>query len=226
MFSNFIKGISPGVRLVSLILLISSLLIANSIYLIIFVVILTLILMIIKDKKVNRYVNTPKSDIMLLLITLLGYIIIIKEYNFFVIFLLLFKLIIILLLIKVFSIDITFRELHEGIYMILRPLKILNVNIEKFSFDCTISIFFIKYLITADKEIKISQTINGKRKLNLKNKLFPMLVFTINELESLQNNLKIKLYQLNYKKMNIRSKIVLVLTIIFFVVSIFKEVIL
>ncbi|MBE5820748.1 MAG: hypothetical protein E7310_08105 [Clostridiales bacterium] len=226
MLNNFIKGISPGVRLISLILLILSLLIANSIYLIIFITILTFILMIIKDKKVNMYVNTPKSDIMLLLITLLGYIIIIREYNIFTLVLILFKLIIILFLIKVFIVDISFKELHEGIYMILKPIKIPNINIEKLSFDFTSSIFFIKYLISSEKEIKIIQTINGKRKLNFKNKFFPMLMFSVNKLESLQNNLKIKLYQLNNKKMNIRSKIVLVLTIIFFVVSIIKEVVL
>jgi len=110
--------------------------------------------------------------------------------------------------------------------MILKPIKIPNINIEKLSFDFTSSIFFIKYLISSEKEIKIIQTINGKRKLNFKNKFFPMLMFSVNKLESLQNKIKIKLYQLNNKKMNIRSKIVLVLTIIFFVVSIIKEVVL
>lgn len=226
MLNKFINGISPSVRLISLILLIICLILANSIYLIIFITILTVILMLIKDEKVNIYVNTLKKSVIFLLIMLVGYIIIFEEYNIFHIILLLYKFIVILFLIKLFALDILFSEMHEGIYGILIPIKRLNINVENFSLDCVMSIYFIKFLITARKNIDISQTLNGKKKFNLKNKIFPMVIFSINELQNLQNKLKIQFYQLNYKKVNIRSRFVLILMVIFFIVCIFKEVML
>lgn len=226
MLNKFFDEISPSVRMISLFLLTICLILANSIYLIFFITILTIILILIRNEKVNIYVNTLKKSVILLLIILVGYIIIFEEYNIFSIILLFYKFVVILLLIKSFILEITFMEIHEGIYGILLPLEKLNVKAEKFSLDCAMSVYFIRFLITAYQKVNISQKLNGKNKFNLKNKIFPMIIFSINELENLQNKLKIQFYQLNYRKINILSRFVLVLVIIFFIVCIFKEVVL
>ena len=129
--SNFFKEISPSIRMISLGLLILCLLLAKSIYLIIFITILTLILILIKGVKVNNYVNAFKKNVILLLIFFGAYIIIFKEYNIFNVGLFLIKLVLVIILIKTLTVNIEFRELHEGLYGILLPIKKLNVNIDE-----------------------------------------------------------------------------------------------
>lgn len=226
MLNKFLKEISPSIRMISLGLLILCLLLAKSIYLIIFITILTLILIIIKGVKVNNYVNVFKKNVILLLIFFGAYIIIFKEYNIFNVGLFLIKLVLLIILIKTLTVNIEFRELHEGLYGILFPIKKLNVNIEKISLDIVLSIYFIKFFSMSSQEIKCFQKTNGKTRFSFKHKVFPMIIYSVNKLENLQNNLKIQFYQLNYTKINIHSIIILVLTIIFFVVCILKEVIL
>ena len=72
--------------------------------------------------------------------------------------------------------------------------------------------------------IKEIQNINGKRNYNIKNMVLPQIIYTINELENLQCNLKIKLYKLDYKKINLVSKIIFVLIFMMFIICLFKEV--
>lgn len=225
MSNNFMKEISPSVRIISSILLTLSLLLANSIYLIIFITILTVILILLKEDKVNTYVNLLKKCIILLLIILVAYIIVFGEYNIFNAVIFLFKIIIILILIKIFILELEFRDLHHGIYGILIPIKIFGINIEKISFKLVVSIYFIKFLFNFNENIEMSQVLSSKRKFNLKNNFFPMIINCVNQLETLQDNLKIQLYRLNYKKSNVCSRIIFLLVVFFFIVCIFKEVI-
>lgn len=226
MLNSFFEEISPSIRMISLVLLILCVLLAKSIYLMIFITILTLILILIKGVKVNNYVNTLKNSVILLLILLGAYIIIFKEYNIFNVSLCLIKLVLMIVLIKILTVNIEFREIHKGLYGILLPVKKLNVNIEKISLDIVLSIYFIKFLFMSNQEIKYFQKINGKTRFNFRHKVFPRIIYSVNKLENLQNNLKIQFYQLNYAKINMRSIIILVLAIIFFIVCIIKEVIL
>ena len=48
----------------------------------------------------------------------------------------------------------------------------------------------------------------------------------INKLDELQENLKVKFYKLNNKKIDLKSKLICILFLIFFVICVFKEVIL
>ena len=106
------------------------------------------------------------------------------------------------------------------------PIKKLNVNIEKFSLELVLSIYFIKFLFMSNQQIQLSKELNGKKGFDFKHRLLTSIIYSVNRLEILQNNLKIQFYQLNYNKINIRSKVILVLMIIFFIICIFKEVIL
>jgi len=219
MQDNFISKLSPSVRIVVLLLLILCLLLAKSIYLILFIATLTLILIVTTNKKVNLYVNTAKKLIITLSFFLIIYIIIFREYDIFNIGLLACKSIIILNLITIFILNINFRSMHEGLNGIFLPLKILKINVEKFSFDITLSFYFIKFLFESKEKIKYVQ------KITVKNYIFSRLLYAINQLEKMQDNLKIKFYKLNYKKSSFLSKIVMLLFIFLFVICIFKEVV-
>lgn len=225
MQNNFIEKIAPSVRIIILILLMVSLLLAKSIYLILFITSLTLILFIITDKKVNIYVKFLKKTFLLLLFFFIVYIIIFRQ-NTVSMIIFAYKLIIVDVLIKIFLLNIEFRSLHEGIYGCLLPLKKSKIDIEVFSLDVALSIYYIKFLLESTDKIKVAQQTNGKKIINVKNYLIPSFIYSINELEQLQDNLKIKFYKLNYKKANFISKFILILFILLFIVCVYKEVIL
>ena len=226
MQNNFIEKISPSIRIIILIILIISLFLAKSIYLILFITTLIFILLIITNKKVNIYVKFFKKTFLLLLFFFIIYIIIFRKYDIVSIVLIVYKLIASNLLINIFILNINFRSLHAGIYGCLLPLKRIKNNIEVFSFEIVLSIYFIKFLLESTDKIKCVQLINGKRKKNIKNYFIPSFICAINDLEKLQDSLKIKFYKLNYKKSDLKSKLILIFFIIFFVVCMFKEVIL
>ena len=226
MQNNLIVKISPSVRIIVLFILSLILLLAKSVYLILFITTLTFILVLITDKKVNLYVNTLKKVVIFLLIFLFGYIIVFRYYDFASILLLVYKLFIIALLFVVFILNIDFKSMHAGLYGIFKPLQKININSEKFSLDVTISIYIIKFLMTYKSAVKLFQTINGKNTINLRNFILPRFIYSINQLNVLQDSLKIKFYSLDYKKNDLKSNAVLILILMLLVICLFKEVIL
>ena len=224
MHNNSILFISPNIRIIILFILISILFITESIYLILFLTTLTLILYIITNVKVNSYVKLTKKLILLLLIFVLAYIIIFEKKDVILIVIFIYKLLLSLVLIEIFAFNINFGDTHRGIYGILLPLNKFNVDIEKISFNIAISLYFIKLILYSDEKIKYTQSMINIRKRNIKNFFIPRFVYSINQLYIYQNNLKIKHYALNYKKSNLKSKILFMIFFIMFIICICKEV--
>lgn len=226
MQNNFIKRISPSVRLIILIILLLMIVLAKSLYLMLFLTILILILFLISEKKVNQCVKTIKKIMFILLFYEFIYIIILGDYRFYNLVLSAYKLILISCLISVVILNVTFNEFHSGLYRLFFSLKKFNIDVEKFTFYLSLSFCFIKEMIFSFDEIKKIQIENGKEKIKLKNLMQLSLIYSIDRLGKFQDNLKVSFYKLNYKKTDKISKIVLILFLIIFVIFIFKEVIL
>ena len=222
--NKFIDTISPSVRLIILFLLVFSLIIAKSLYLFLSITIIVLVLYIITNESANEYIKFFKKIYPLLLILLTTYIIIFSEYNLLKIMLVSGKIIISSFMIKVFEVNISFDELHEAIYGMLYMFK--KFNIEKFSLDIAFSLCLIKFWFDSKDQIKEVQILNGKRINGITKFIMPRLLFSIDELNKLQLRLKLNFYKLKYKKVNRRSKLALLVAVAFFIVCIFKEVIL
>lgn len=222
--NKFIKSISPTVRLIILILLILCLIIAKSIYLILLINTIALLICLLTSEKVNTYVKFIKKAALILSIFLIIYIIIFKEYNGFQIVFMVYKMIVIMLMIKTFDINTDFSEMHEAIYGLCFPFK--KLDIERFSFDITLSLNFIKFWFDSSEQIRKIQTMNGRRSFSLKNFVVPRLIWTIKSLNKLQLLLNLNFYDLKYRRWNLKSKFMLLLFLLFFIVCIFKEVIL
>ena len=221
---NFIKKIFPFERFLILIIIIICLFITKSIFLILFFTILTLLLFIITDKSIKVYVESLKKIIPLLLIYLIIYIIVLRKYNILFNLVLLYKILIIIILLKIYFLYTNFKEFHYGIYEILFPFKIFNIDIYKISLDFCLSFYFIKCFIDSFEYVNNAQLLSGTRKYNLKNYILPMIISSINKLNQKVENLKIDLYNVNKTRSNVISKILLILFIILFIVCIFKEV--
>lgn len=117
-----------------------------------------------------------------------------------------------------------FSNMHQGIYGVLKTFKLTKKDLKKFSLDIIISMYFIKYILDSISIIKSIQITRSKKTFNIKNFFLPCIIYSVNRLEELQSNLQIKFYKLNYKKTNFSSKIIFILTLLIFIVSIFKEV--
>lgn len=224
MQNSFINKITVSSRILILVLLICTLFIAKSIFLIISISILTLIISILTNKSVKLYFNSIKKSISWLLFIFIVYIIIYSSVSNAFIFI--YKLILSIVLIKGFLFTVNFNTLNSGIYKILKGFKKLKLDIESISYNITIYIYFLKYLFDSSDRIKKLQNINGKRKYGIKYFLMPRLLNSINEVNNLENSLKLKYYNINEEKINVRSILLLVVFIILFITALFKEVIL
>lgn len=222
--SKIIKSVLPSVRLVFLIVFLLSLTIAKSIYLLLFITTFFLIIAILSEKEVKVYVKFLKDIFLILIIIIAVCIIVFKEYNAINIFYVVYKTLLASLLIKTFEINTDFEELHESIYSLMIPLN--RINIYQISLDIALFIYFIKYVLQSASEIKNIQTISGKITLNLRNYVIPKFIFTSNELEMLKTNLELTFYKVKYRNYNYKSKILLIGLIVFFIICVFKEVVL
>lgn len=220
--SDLIRKISPLVKLLILIILIICLLVANSIYLILLLTTFTTILIIISSEKVNVYVKFIKMNIFLLLILLIIYIIIYRECSYFDIIDFIYKEILISTMIKLFSIYTNFDELHEALYGLIRPLKVIDTK--RASFNIALSIYLIKFFLESSYKIKKIQTISCNQRNNLYKEFLSRIIYSTQKLDEFELRLKLNFYTLKYKKVDLKSKIILLTFVLFLIVCLFKEV--
>ncbi len=223
MQDRVVKDITSIARAIIFILLICTIFIAKSLFLILFLTILTLIIIILSNYSVNRYRKLLKKCAIWLLFIPIIYIIIYNNTNSILIFA--YKSMMVIALIDNFLYDITFGEVHNIIYSIIYPLKRTKFDIEEISFRMTVNLFFVKSMLLSGNKIVNSQLLKNKVNYNVKNFLMPRLMIAINETTELEQSLIIKSYTLNKDKNNINSDIMVILFASLFIISVFKEVI-
>ena len=224
MQNKFIKSISPSIKLVCLMLLIFELAIARSIYLILFITTFIILLGLISNINVNTHIKFIKSIYLILLIFLLLHIIVFRDFNIVSILLVTYKTIFILIIIMIYENYVNFNDIYMGIYSLLKPFK--KFNIQKFSYDFTISLYFIKFLFESKEEIYKLQLLNGKKSFSLKYYFKPRLIYSINKLIDFELSKRSGQHVLLNKKNDFKSKLVLIIFLLFCILVVFKEVIL
>jgi len=145
MQNKFIKSINMSTKILILLILIMSVLVSKSLYLISIITILVLIISIISNKCVKFYLDVLKNNFIWLLFFSIMYIIIFRNIYFYLI--LVYKLILITLILKVFTSNLNFDEFNFGVYTLLHPLKYTRLNIKKISYNIAIYVFYIIYFI-------------------------------------------------------------------------------
>ena len=222
--NNIVNEVSPVARLFVLISLVASLIIAKSIYLVLFISTLILIICIFNSIKVNTYVKFFKNLVFILLIFVIIYIIIVRENSFLQVLVVVYKIIFILIAVKTFEINTSFNELHEAIYGSLLPFRIFNI--EKLSFNICIFLKFFKFWFDSKNQLKKLQSEEGNAYLSFDKIIFSRFIYSINNLNKFDLRLKINFYKSKYKKCNFKSRVIILISILFFILCIFKEVIL
>lgn len=223
MLSNIANKISPCIKLILMLMMITMILLAKSLYFVLFLTCLIIIEVIIFERKVKLYVKVLKKLILFLLILLIIYILIMEQSNYLFIILFLYKMLLIIILVTNFVLFTRFDDIHQNLYYLFRPLKILGIDVNHISFQISLSISFLRFLLTSKEEIEKINLVGTRQK----NKLLVVesIVYSTNKLEKLEENLKIKQYKLNYSKTNLFSKIILILYVLLLILCVFKEVI-
>lgn len=224
MQNNFIEKINVSVRIVLLFILVISIFMAKSIFLILFITILTLIILILSNQSVKLCIETLKNNLVRLLFFSLMYIIIFRNIYSSMIFV--YKFILIILILKCFVVHINFNKLSNGIYSFLTFFCKKKIQIEKISYTISIYIFLIIYFLDSKSKIKVLQFNSGKIRYSIKNNWLPRLFMVMKDINILENNLKLKYFKITKEKNNFSSYVTLFLFIIFFIFVVFKEVVL
>ena len=221
MQNKFLNSINNSIKLIILFLIILSIFLANSLFLILFLLTLEFIILMLINKSVNIYVDfIKKIKILLLFIFIIIYSDLLKAFIY------TYKMTSCLILIKSMLMLIDFKSLNNGFYTILFPLKMFGLNILNISYNMTLAVYFLEFMINSSIEIKNIQLLKNKRTNNLKNFFLPRILFVSNKINQLESNLKLNFFEISIDRFNFKSIILLLLFIILFLTIVVKEVIL
>lgn len=226
MQDNFINEIHPFIKFLFIFVLFIMILISKSLYLILFITTLILILIFKFNKSIFEYLNKICTHKFLLITIFLIFIFIFRIFNFFDIIYALYKYLLLIFLLNIFILNTTFEEINLILYYILSPLKYLKINISKLSFDISISLYLIKKFFDSKNKINYLKNTFYKKKCSIYDSLSSKIIYAIDETLKLENSLEMEFYKINKMNINLKSKIIFLVIMILFIISIIKEVIL
>ena len=217
MQNKIYNNVNVSTRILVTLLLILSILVANSIYLIIFLSILCLVFIMLTEKSVKNYLDLLKKLKILLLFIFIAYIIVFR--NIFEAILFIYKIVLIIFVNKQLSLTLNFESLNNGINTLISLVTKKESN--KISYDVTMTIYLFKFYLNSS----IKQARN-KKVISLKTNIIPRMFMAMNELKKLEKTLALKCYKPKLEDKNMKSKLYQILFIILFIIVIIKEVIL
>ena len=223
MLSNYFNKLDSFTKLLCVLFIMFIIFIAKSITLIIALSILSLIVFILINQSVNIYINTLKIIKFWLIIIWIAYIMFLGISFNSLIFI--YKLILCTLLFVCILQIFNFNDLHFAMYKICSLFKFKKYDYEKISYNLTVNIYFLKYFLYSGDEIKNSQFMCGRNNYNLKRFYFPRILYSTEKVRLLEENLNLKFYKLEYRKINSQSLILIICFVVLIVIAIFKEVI-
>lgn len=224
MLNELFKKITAFSRLVSIVLISLTLLLAKSIYLIIFITILLIIDILLTNIDIKYYFRFLKNILIWLAFILLIYILMLGMSFKAVVFI--YKLILILLFIQSFLLKTNFDKLNYAIYKILRSLEFLKVNVNSLSYNIALYIELVKIIDKNGNEIKKSLQFYGLKSSGVKHFIIPVIMKSLNDVNDFENNIKLKMYERKVENQNWCSDIIMIIFAMIFMIAIFKEVIL
>ena len=225
MQNNIFSKVNVSTRIIVLLLLVLSIFIAKSVYLLIFLTLLCVLLILLTKKSVKFYIDTIKNVKLWLLFIFIAYIIICR--NILVSFAFLYKVVLVIIIVKQFSMTVNFYTLTDGIMTLLNFIGI-KFKSDKISYSIVSFIYFINTYIKTKKEVfnKYNSEHKLKYQFSFKYNIFPRTFLTMSKMEKLESSLKLKFYKPKSEEKNLHSKIILFIFLILFITVILKEVIL
>lgn len=225
MQNNIFSKVNVSTRIIVLLLLILSIFIAKSIYLLIFLTLLCSLIIILTNKSVKFYIDSIKNVKFLLLFIFIAYIIICRNALSLLAFI--YKTILVILIVKQFCMTVNFCTLTNGVMTLLNFIGV-KFKMKKISYSIVSFIYFINTYIKTKREIfnKYDSEKKIKYIFSFKYNIFPRVFLTMSKMERFESSLKLKFYEPKLEEKNLQSKIILFTFLVLFISVVLKEVIL
>ena len=184
-----------------------------------YILLITIILIISSNESIKKYVNSLKIFLVLLPFVIIAYIMFKNGA-----LLVSLKVIVIILLLNIFIVTTSFLGLYNGIYTLFKlyyrnekklNLKVLNISTK---------IYFLNRLFVGNEKLDKAKS-KGLNKRQILNYAKVKYNLAKNDSEFIKNKLKLKIYSGRFERINRKSKIYLVLTILLSILVVLKEVI-
>lgn len=222
MQNSFINKINVSTRIIMMILIGLSVLVAKSIYLITFLSILCIIFIMLTKKSVKYYIHLLKNIKFLLLFLYIAYIIFFR--NIIGSFLFIYKVLLIIFFVVQLSQSINLENLINGVNTIT---KVFTKKEQKnCAYNVGVTLYLIKYYIESSNYL--SKKYYDKKniyKFSLKKYILPRMFLASEKTKQIENSLKMKFYIPKVENKNLISTAMLVLCVILFIIVVIKEVI-
>ena len=221
MYKRLISEINPFVQLFITFIIIFMLIISKSIFFLIILTIIILIIILISGISMNKFFNNIRNLLFIVIYLWILLAIILKGHS---LFITTYKLFLIICIISIGFYKMTFDKLHYALNVFLICLSVFNFNVEKISYNVTINIYYLKYLIDSKKIIGLLGKKNNISFPSFKYAISAILI-SKDKIYKLEVSLKLKFYKLKKYKINFKDKILILLFVIFAIISFMKEVI-
>lgn len=205
-------------KILLMLMMLLSVLITTSIFVLVIIALASIILVVREKINVKLCIKNLKYIVIWLIFIVILYIILVgNEFN---IFLLIFKFILTLFIIELFLNTINFQQMNQGLNRILSPLKKFNINYQKFSYNLSMSIYFLNILWNNGNKNKKSYKDNVNKKESIINNINKAVRYS-DEFEEL---LTLKFYNSNKKeKISKKERIIIFVVFMFLILVLIRK---
>ena len=219
MSNNILKELNTSAKILILLFLIFMLFVTSSIFFVGFEFILMIILLILSNEKLKKYISSLKIFICLVPFIIILYLIF--KFNLFII---LVKIFITLILLNIFLLTTSFLGLYNGIYTLFR---LYSRNERKLNNKClkiTTRIYFVNKFLNGSERLDKAIS-KGLSKKQIKNYVKVKYILAKNDSKFIKDKLSLKIFKAHFEKINNKSKLYLLISILLAIIVVIKEVI-
>ncbi|MDD2435041.1 MAG: energy-coupling factor transporter transmembrane protein EcfT [Bacilli bacterium] len=206
-----IHGMHPLSKIICTLLFITMTFMTESIELNFFLAGITFLMMIMSHVPLTIYFKAINSLKVLIIFIVIINLIFMSTLDIVVIMIL--RLILIVIYTSILTLSTPPNEITYGLELLLSPLKLIGVPVNKTALSISLALKFIPTIIDQGNKILKSQSSRGIDYNNSKFKgkfmavkamLFPMFVLTLKRADQLADIMEVRLYNINDKRTNFR----------------------
>ena len=219
MSNSILKEINTSAKILIILFLIFMLFVTNSIFFIAFEFVLLIILIIISGESLKKYFGSIKVFLCLLPIFIILYI-------FFknIILIISLKILMSILLLNIFLVTTSFLNLYNGLYTLFR---LYYRNERKLNIKCleiSSRLYCLNKYLNGNEKFENARRkgLNKKQKKNYIKTKYTLAKF---DSEFIKDKLQLKIYKATFEKLNKKSKLYLIFTMILAIIVVIKEVV-
>lgn len=211
---------NPLVKMISLLCMILMIVFSKSPLFIIVITLMTFIGVLINSKSLKYYVHNIVNICPMIVFIVLLVLFTVKDVNY---IMFIYKTILLSMLIVSFMILSSFDGLNSSLYILLKPLSIIGLDVEKISFNISISIYYLLFFINSKDNVRMINKKNNIHSINPKY-FISRLLMTNERIANFKLSLKLKFYRVKRCTFSKADIVFIVVFVLFTIFAFIKEV--